>query len=521
MDSTASPHNCADQAELGDTTEQTPAMHILPEDALALVFYEILWSLAPYQRCLSPPVLSPSHVCRLWRRAAVVNKRLWTYIPTCSPELASLFLERSQPIDVAVYLTWEFCSSTYHHHAVYKEIMRHIGRIRLLVNWGWEDPGHTPSDFTDAPALEVLGTHRRNLAQSTLAQLTSYTHLRSLTLSHVEDMIFTKPLVCPSITSVCLYHSTLNSSAFHNFMLSVPCLQDLLLFRSAFDDEGQSQTSVINIPPLLRRVQIVGSNSSILHLLDIFLLPSRTALSAHFIDDMDNEHNDLKDLGPPSPDMPVTIWITHHNGKTRMPAPRMVLMPHEMNGFSRLLASLDENDTLFIISSPSLESLEFFFQDQGMGDFEQRQARAPISLTIYHSSPHFMAGLVHLCLYSLVRIPKHVTELRLEGSLRMRVLRSILTFLATSSGNTNMPALKRLHIRGSEARLHHRSLSHLLAAVKEAWPELEINSAVEHPVSDEDNGDSISGDDEMSENSSLEDFLSETDGDEDVDGHHM
>ncbi|KZV65558.1 hypothetical protein PENSPDRAFT_756434 [Peniophora sp. CONT] len=148
----------------------------LSEDILSLVFYELLWSRAPHQRCKHPPVLPLSQVSTIWRRAAITHKRLWSYIPMSSPEIAALFLERSKPIDVFVYAPIKRNANKDSHQAALHELMHHSTRIRVLTSWLWDNPFNlwqslAQYNLAESPALELLGFCLARLNPASIALL--------------------------------------------------------------------------------------------------------------------------------------------------------------------------------------------------------------------------------------------------------------------------------------------------------------------------------------------------------------
>ncbi|KZV65560.1 hypothetical protein PENSPDRAFT_689804 [Peniophora sp. CONT] len=477
------------------TAKQDAAIYRLSEDVLALIFYELLWSRAPHQRCTSPPVLPLSHVCQLWRRASINNKRLWSYIPLFSPELATLFLKRSYPIDVSVFILSGYRENDDRYSSAITEVLSHPGRIRSLVNWAWGSSGMwtastcTPDDLAPLSPLEVLGIYRTQVDHSTLAQLATCTHLRSLTLSAMHYIDFAKPIACAALTDLCLCSCSIGLSSFHILMISTPALQKLALFRTGFMIDGPTtNTRDVALPPILTDVYLVGSIWFIFGFLQKFSISNDTNINAHFVDVAELGFKPPHDAGPADPSISTAAWIAHQSARITRAEDLMHSMDHESAGFNRLLSSF-HSDVSLVISSHSDDSIELLFVSRVIDVLGLTSTHAPVSLSFYYPSIETMASITYNCLCDM-QMPKSVLEFCLQSSLRMPVLESILLYLIHLCESQNPPA-KRLEIRGSEARLHCETLNETIVLLSEVWPDLCIEK-VEEPSTDEDDDESSS-----------------------------
>ncbi|KZV65549.1 hypothetical protein PENSPDRAFT_655681 [Peniophora sp. CONT] len=477
--------------EIGTASNQAPACP-LPEDTLALVFFELLWSCAPYQRHAPPPVLSPSHVCRLWRRAAIANKRLWSYIPLSSPEFAALFMRRSYPIDVSVYIPQNRLKSSERRRAAVEEITRYPARIRVLVSWAWgitfgSWQGHAPHNFADSPKIEVLGLYKTDIDTSAIVQLSTCVKLRSLTLSQRCCINFAEPVALPNITSLCIHEYNFDLPSFQKLLHCLPALEVLVLYRAEFYRQDPD-TSSPSLPSSLNTLHLASSSTFIMHFLGVFSIPDRTSVAVHFLDGMAFNHHKLEDPGPPAPDMPILSRIFHQGGRTEQTLPWMT---PEVEGLDRVMASF-QGDTLLTFRPHGKRSVEVHLEDRPLAQCTQETStRAPCSIYFHHPDAECMSMVIELCLLQLDT--SKLCEIYLEDNLRTLVVESILNHLTQCAAQTgSLPSLKRLHICISKKRLDRRTLGNDLTALAAAWPTLQVTTL----VTDSDDGDHESESDE-------------------------
>ena len=205
-----------------------------------MIFYELLWFCAPHQRGDPSPILPLSHVCRLWRGVAISNKRLWSYIPLSSPELAAVFLGRSAPIEVSVYIPQDDRIDLERRQAAIGVIIRRRARVRTLMHWVPGPPywipetKHIYQDFAESSTLETLGVSLIDLEQSTIARFSRCSNLRSLILNHIYGIRVLEPVRCTSVSSLHLYQVHIDVHCFQKLLLCVPALESLALIQSNF-----------------------------------------------------------------------------------------------------------------------------------------------------------------------------------------------------------------------------------------------------------------------------------------------
>lgn len=446
----------------------------LPEDILDLVFHELLSSIPPHQRHASPPVLSPSHVSRTWRQAAVADKRLWLDIPLSSPELAALFLHRSDPISVSVYVPHDYRASARRQLAV-DEILRHPARIRILKYWLWNESTELPTllphsqdrhNFEDSPGIEVIGLWSTEINDSTITQLSSCDKLHSLTLSGRCSLDIAVPRTLAHLTSICLYGHTIYFGAFQNLMLCVPGLQHLVLHRAIFRQTNADAGSY-PLPPTLRTLKVTGRTLRIMHFLSLIKIPNSTRITVYPVDNMNLQYHLLEDPGPPSPYMATLSWLSLQRAETEY------LLYAWPWSFLAVL-ELFPHQKCIILRPHGRGCIEIIVE--GRLPPGQASTHAPFSFMLLHPDIVPMGRMLFTCLSFLLTLGGW-QEIRLEEGIQAVLVEFVIEFIARGSQWENLASVRRLEFSLSDARLRCAPLSDNLARLSSEWPGLQINAS--------------------------------------------
>ncbi|VDB92304.1 unnamed protein product [Peniophora sp. CBMAI 1063] len=446
----------------------------LPEDILDLVFHELSSSIPPHQRHASPPVLLPSHVSRIWRQAAVADKRLWLDIPLSSPELAGLFLQRSEPIGVAVYVPHDYRVGSPRRQSAIDEILRHPARIRILKYWVWDESTELPMvllhsqdhhNFEDSPDIEVIGLWSTDIDDSTVAQLSSRDKLHSLTLSGRCSLDIAVPRTLAHLTSMCLYGHTIYLDAFQNLMLCVPGLHHLVLHRATFR-QTNADAGTYHLPPTLRTLKVAGRTPFIMHFLSLMKMPDTTRITVYPVDDMDLQYHLLEDPGPPGPDMATLSWLSVQSARTEY-------FLHAWPGSFLAVLGLFPHEKRLILRPHGRGCIEIIVE--GRLPPGQASTHAPFSLMLIHPDIGPMNRMLFTCLALLVTLSGW-QEIRLEEGILAVLVEFVIEFITRGSRLQSLAFMRRLEFSLSDARLRRAPLSKNLAKLGSEWPSAQINA---------------------------------------------